>query len=154
MNSQREGTAVGREDGQEYHTQLDRISLGPRWLSDHQTCMFLLLSVHCTVIVRHHGAARDVSETHLLATRARSLEGSGSGHLSPTPPPMPNWGEKNLSLGSSKPYIQPQPLPSIPTYQECSKNPAGQEDGYVATGDGPLCPIRKTGSRLKISFFQ
>lgn len=32
--------------------------------------------------IRHHGAARDDSETHQLATRAGSVKGSGSGHLS------------------------------------------------------------------------
>lgn len=79
---------------------MDRISLGSPCLRNPASS-----SCHPSIAQpssRHHDAARDDFETHLLATRARSLKGSGSVHLSRTPAPQSPIQEKNLSLGSSK----------------------------------------------------
>lgn len=79
---------------------MDRISLGSPCLRNPASS-----SCHPSIAQpssRYHDAARDDFETHLLATRARSLKGSGSVHLSRTPAPQSPIQEKNLSLGSSK----------------------------------------------------
>lgn len=82
-NSQREGTAVGRAGVA--HT-VEQNQPGPMLAqlpSDPASS-----SCHPSIAqssIRHHGAARDDSEAHLLATRARSLVA-----LVTTPPPMPN----------------------------------------------------------------